>query len=193
MARAARIMSRYPKDRFKIKCVVCDGVFEVIKSRLLVAKFCSRECRGKHSRLSSDVHNCVLCGCIIEELSAHREQARRHGTDRFFCSRECFYSLNLKDHPIGTRRECARTSYVSIKIHRDKWVTEHRMIAEGEIGRKLKYDSEPIIHIDGNHANNSVDNLYICRDKGECNTILKSFNIPYPIHSNLKTYNSKVN
>jgi len=65
------------------------------------------------------------------------------------------------------------------------------LIAEKIIGRELQYDSEPILHVDGNHSNNHPDNLYVCINRSEINTILKSYAAPYPVEGNLYCYGGK--
>ena len=90
--------------------------------------------------------------------------------------------------PAGSKRKCRRTEYIFVKLPDGNWRGEHRIVAEEKIGRKLIYDSEPILHIDGKHWNNNPDNLYICKDRSEINTLLKSSSIPYPVHSNLNNY-----
>jgi len=42
----------------------------------------------------------------------------------------------------------------------------HRQIMEKEIGRSLK-PSEVIHHINGNHRDNRIKNLYLCKDGQE--------------------------
>lgn len=43
-------------------------------------------------------------------------------------------------------------------IGRDKWVSEHRLVMESMLGRKL-YKGETVHHKDGNKQNNSPSNL----------------------------------
>jgi YHS domain-containing protein len=181
-------MSRFPKERFKLICIICGSGFEVVKSRLGKAKFCSNECRTKASRVNDKTHQCGCCGEEIEETANHRDQINRRGAKNFFCSRECFYSFSLVKLPIGSMRKSPTTGYIFIKIKHDRWIAEHRLIAWEHIGRELFFDSEPILHIDGRHDNNSPNNLYICINQGEINTILKSYKAPYPVIGNLDCY-----
>ena len=181
-------MSRFPRERFSLNCEICGNEFDVVKSRLGKARFCSNKCRTDSGLLSNIVHKCDSCGDDVKELARHRHQINRNGANKFYCSRECFYAVNLRDKPIGTKRKCSATEYIFVKTSQDKWESEHRLIAESNIGRKLDYDSEPILHIDGRHYNNCEDNLYICRDRSEINTILKSYAIPYPVEGNLSWY-----
>ena len=127
-------MSRYPRERVELSCSVCDGKFEVVKSRLGKAKFCSNKCRGKASMINDVVHNCDNCGEGIKELATHRDQINRHGSKRFFCSRECYLSIKLVDMPIGTIRKCKATGFIFIKTKNNVWEREHRIVADEAIG-----------------------------------------------------------
>lgn len=181
-------MSRFPKERFKLNCTICSSAFEVVKSRIGKAKFCSNECRTKASRLNDKIHQCSCCGKTIQETANHRDQVKRNGAENVFCSRECVYSFRLVKLPIGSKRKSPTTGYIFIKVKHDRWIAEHRLIAWEHIGRELFFDSEPILHIDGRHDNNSPSNLYICMNQSEINTILKSYNAPYPVTGNLDHY-----
>jgi len=181
-------MSRFPKERFKLNCSVCDNSFEVVKSRLTKAKYCSMRCMTYDRTISSNIHQCKCCGEKIQELATHRDQINRRGSKVFFCSRECFFSFNLIKLPIGSKRKCKSTGFIFVKTARDKWKREHRLIAERHIGRKLDYDSEPILHINGLKHDNSPENLYICKNQSEINILLKSYAAPYPVDGNLEWY-----
>ena len=181
-------MSRFPKERIKLTCVVCSAEYEIVKSRLGKAMYCSNKCRTNDSRKVDVIHSCANCGASIQELASHRDQIKRNGADKFFCDRGCYNSFYLKKLPIGSRRKCPITGYIWLKTDRDYWRVEHRVIVEEKIGRKLNYGSEPILHIDGDHSNNEESNLYICADKEEINVILKSYSAPYPSVSNLEIY-----
>ena len=181
-------MSRFPKERFSLGCVICGSTFEVVKSRLGIAKFCSNACRSKSTELNNNILECLECKAKFKELATHRDQMKRNGADNFFCGRECFFAHHWPKSPIGTRRKCGATEYIFLKVEENKWIREHRLVAEKVIGRKLNYNSEPILHIDGRHYNNDPKNLYVCKDTGEMNVILKTTSAPYPVRSNLRVY-----
>ena len=181
-------MSRFPRERINLNCTVCNTGYEIVKSRLGKAKYCSNKCRTNDTRKVDVIHNCANCGEGIQELANHRDQMKRNGADKFFCNRGCYNGFYLKKLPIGSKRKCPNTNYIWLKIKHDYWRVEHRVIAEDKIGRDLNYDSEPILHIDGDHSNNKESNLYICADKEEIMIILKSYSAPYPSVSNLETY-----
>ena len=174
-------MSRYPAEKFSLDCAVCSSPFLVVKSRLSKAKYCSMKCKGLDARVSDKIYTCEVCQSEFEETFKHRNNK----CETRFCSRDCFY-IGRERRPDGSRRECSATGFIFIKIKDGLWIREHRLVVEKIIKRKLNYDSEPILHINGNPADNAPRNLYVCRDQSELSTILKSYKIPYPVTSNIK-------
>lgn len=103
------------------------------------------------------------------------QRISRHGNaSKTFPSshRQCFYSgrvvtqhgyvwIYSKDHP---------------RAYEGKYVPEHILVMEGHLGRYLNPDEESVHHIDGDRANNSLDNLQLRKkfhgkgQKWECRT-----------------------
>lgn len=52
------------------------------------------------------------------------------------------------------------SGYIFIYVSRKKYIREHRLVMEKHIDRKLS-SKEVIHHIDGNKANNRIDNLLL--------------------------------
>lgn len=57
-----------------------------------------------------------------------------------------------------------------VKRENGKRVWVHIKVAEKKLGRKLK-EEEMVHHIDGNKLNNDPDNLYVCKNRKEHQTI----------------------
>lgn len=62
--------------------------------------------------------------------------------------------------------------YVLVKVVPGKgaWRAEHLLNIEAHIGRNLK-KGEVVHHIDGDRQNNSLDNLFLCRDRAHHNEV----------------------
>lgn len=65
--------------------------------------------------------------------------------------------------PLGTRSHNS-DGYITVKVGQGKWVLQHRVLMAQMMGRPLEKE-EVVHHIDCNKGNNTVTNLYLCRDK----------------------------
>jgi len=70
-----------------------------------------------------------------------------------FCSRPCFDKWHSK-YLVGERSSNWKGGYIRI--------TEYRKKVEDFIGRKL-VKGEIVHHIDGDHSNNDIGNLFLCK------------------------------
>ena len=79
-----------------------------------------------------------------------------------------------------------------IRIRRNnKYIAEHRLLMEEKIGRTLD-KNEIVHHIDGDRANNNINNLILCKSISEHRKIHASMqNLVYKlIKNNYATFNS---
>lgn len=76
--------------------------------------------------------------------------------------------------PVGTRK-VNRDGYVMVKVVPGKgpWRAEHQLVMESHLGRPLT-SGEVVHHIDGDRANNSIHNLFLCRDRAHHNDVHRS-------------------
>lgn len=72
---------------------------------------------------------------------------------------------------VGSQRSTS-DGYIVVKVHEGKgpWRAEHLLVMEAEIGRPLRPE-EVVHHINGNRADNTVENLYLCRDRSHHNRV----------------------
>jgi len=72
-----------------------------------------------------------------------------------------------------------------------KYRAEHRIIAEKYIGRKLAFNSEQVLHLNGLPQDNRPENLYVCDNMSH---IMKIFmgTMPFPPKSNLEELKKRV-
>lgn len=152
--------------------------------------FCSNECRKNNYNAADGF--CEMCG---KKMKIHRFKIKfkKHA----FCSRSCadkglsleasIYKHNGKWHnSIGQQMKATKDFYPetkSQKRHR-KYRPEHRIMIEKYIGRKLRYNDEPVYHINGIPDDNRLHNLYVCTDRGRMTCIVMG-SIPAPTKSNL--------
>lgn len=163
-----------------IECKFC-GISFKSKINTETGKYsshCSLECRKKAANI---ILCCAVCG---KEYPGKRYELKRN---RKYCSKEC-RSKAVIAHVNSTRNQTG--SYVSsnnvVIIKTDEgYRLEHRVLVEKAIGRSLNYWDEPILHINGNTADNKLSNLFICDNKSHCSHIINSYEYPYPISSNI--------
>lgn len=149
------------------RCMECDSVYEVAKSRFnskyLRYKHCSNRCydifkhREKEKMFMRMTYVCKNCGKVF--------QSRRYGKVYRFCSTRCSQSFMKGENSFAYNGGSTINSagYICVRVG-DKYLYEHRLIVQEEIGRKLK-DNEVVHHIDGNKLNNSISNLKIMDKK----------------------------
>ena len=175
----------------KIKsCTSCGVEFRsrFNKSRGKYQEFCSKKCQSDNAMTSL---TCDGCGC---EFNRRKTDFDRKNPSSVFCSKEC-RGKNLNGSMCGGY---VGGSYINsdgfrmINDNNGNFIQEHRMLVQDYIGRKLLHHSEPILHINGIKHDNELSNLYVCRDMSEMGFILKSYDIPYPVKSNVEQLNLDV-
>jgi hypothetical protein len=168
-------------DLAKTGCVICSGSVRLRGG--IAAKYCSRKCRGLDGYVELQCRHCEEKFMVQSWLlqSAHTGQ---------YCSTKCSGLARSGDKsanyiPSG-RVICEVTGCWKIRVSGDVWRHEHRILVERHIGRKLEYQSEPILHINGIKTDNDFSNLYVCLNRSEMMTIIMSSDTPYPVKSNVE-------
>ena len=113
----------------------------------------------------SDGKKYVVCKGCKKTFWIWRCQAHR----RKFCSHKCslsYWQLGDRNNNWKGGRKIDGDGYILIRVEnhpfkrKDGYVFEHRLVVEKFVGRYLTPD-EVIHHLDGNKANNKIDNLKI--------------------------------
>ena len=106
---------------------------------------------------------CEECGKDTETRKIYYNRRKHH-----FCGRECQCKWQRKSR-IGANNPYwkggKKYKYKQVNI-KGKVYLEHILIMEKKIGRKIR-KGEEVHHIDFNTENNSMENLYLCKDKAE--------------------------
>lgn len=168
----------------KIKCDWCDNEFERKKSAIKNNNYCSRACLGKSNAERFRLNRIKICdNCSIEFEGNNKHKNRNK---HFFCSVDCYNAFKERkikvncdwcnktfykkafDFKRNKHNFCDRGCYLDFinfaKAGASNQVVAgtvlYRKIAEIKIGRKLLHDEE-VHHIDGDHSNNSINNLQV--------------------------------
>lgn len=127
-------------------------------------------------------HTCQYCG---QEFYAYASSNRK------YCSRECGYKYQSKEHNPEGYHKRPHLSELNRKLNPNRMTPEikkkirkarkkktpkfypkvhgrheHRVVAEEKIGRSLK-KGEVVHHIDGNRLNNNPENLMVFSSQAE--------------------------
>jgi hypothetical protein len=165
--------------RIDMACGHCGVTFrsKFMKDKGAYRKHCSKECYTASGRA---VKTCEMCKepFVIQKSHYHYR----------FCSKECRVHActgELNSGYKGGRYLASSGMIMVFDKDRDRWIGEHRLVAEKFIGRELQYFSEPILHINGKLDDNRECNLFICDDMSHMGYILNTYDVPYPVTSNL--------
>ena len=104
---------------------------------------------------------------IVQKTGTNRETIRQYLLKRYTPAqkrklvKKNFHQLKGQDSPNWKGgREITRAGYVRLWVSRTERVMEHRQVMEAHLGRKLT-KSEAIHHINGNNADNRIENLRV--------------------------------
>jgi len=105
---------------------------------------------------------CAYCG------KKSNIQPSRRAYKNKFCNWSCLtkYRQIHPAHnrkPIGSKIKDTK-NYIRIKVSKNGWDKEHRLVMEKYLGRKLKRGEE-VHHIDGNKQDNRIENLFLIDKK----------------------------
>ena len=170
--------------KVKVICDWCGKGFMKKASGVRKNNYCSRGCLGKaNGERQKKEHpmKCSNCGVFFDYKGRHRNRNKH-----FFCSYDCYIDFKTKQREVicdwcgkkflkkesDIRRtkhnfctndcelEFRRKEGESAWNHRVEGKVVHRRIAEEKIGRELKA-GEHVHHIDGNHFNNTPENIAV--------------------------------
>jgi len=170
--------TNYTTGGRKHKCKGCGERFTDSRS---FAQFCSVEC-----------HNIWQTGyrVKIECRWCHSKVLRRldHGRTPKFCCRNCFNShVNValgdmssawKGGEFTLSASDFRMLYQGAHKHGLRHRPEHRIVAEGVLGRRLEDGGEPIVHLNGNNSDNRPENLFVFPSHGAMLRMLREGHWP---------------
>jgi hypothetical protein len=154
--------------------------------------FCGPACRQKNYN-GKTVH-CSVCGKAVRRRPSEIKE-REH----ICCSHDCVNVRNTLESGL-TKRTGRTTSWdgrVSLatpekymtpdgggRVNRRKYAFEHRVKIGKFIGRPLKHNDEPVLHLNGDLSDNRLSNCYVCRTRGEAIKIIHG-TLPFPKESNM--------
>lgn len=167
------ILPRKGGEKVEVSCEVCGKKELKTPSAARRHKTCSLKCRGRRSSIlyyRQVTKHCEICGEPFEVKPSHYNE-------RYTCSERCKY-IRLNHH-LSTLsgkgeksvnwkggRFLTPAGYVLVYDPENPmsnirgYVREHRLVMSEKIGRPLTED-EVIHHIDGNKANNDIQNLQL--------------------------------
>jgi len=140
----------HKRERVKSTCKICGKEFETRQYEINrgKGKFCSREC--------SSIYHSRFCGKDHWNYGAEfTEEHKRKISEAQIGKKSHNWNGGKRKRNSGPRK-----GYVEITVD-GKYVLEHRHIAEGVLGRKLK-KNEIVHHINGDKSDNRHCNLLIC-------------------------------
>lgn len=138
-------------EKIKAICKYCGKEFEQYRSnyRNTEPQYCSSKCYHTASRKPKEYRTCAWFGKPFAIDSRHKGKR--------FCGIECA-GLWKRSRP--RKVTTGKSGYRYIWLSDGSGKREHIFLMEQSIGRKLA-PNECVHHIDGNRANNSLDNLQL--------------------------------
>lgn len=168
----------------EVTCEWCGRTFLRKRSQMKTHNYCSKACLGKaNGKRLARKHMKICSNCGREFDYSGRHGARNKN---FFCSYECYIQFKTTKSPVHCdwcgkqflkkKSDIERTKHnfcshecetffrrkegENSLNHRVNGTVVYRQIAEQSLGRRL-LPSEEVHHIDGNHRNNSPENLMV--------------------------------
>jgi len=167
----ARIYERTGVEKI---CLNCGSSFYCSPARLRLGggKYCCWSCRNTAKRA---IIKCVFCG---KKRIVYKSRLNEQRQEKYY-SKECRlkgwkgklpWNKNVRNclsHSWRGGRQIQPRGYIYLYTGFCSKRAEHRLVVEKIIGRKLKYNSEPIWHLNGLIDDNRPKNLYVFRDASE--------------------------
>lgn len=139
--------------------IPCKRCGTVVRKRGADERYCSLACR-KADTMDASKRTCQNCGVKFFDHASTRNTA--------CCSNQCaaqvFGGVNSHAYKGGRYTDCE--GYTVLRVGKNKYLREHRIVAAEAVGRPL-LRREIVIHLDRNRGNNALENLYIFASIGE--------------------------
>lgn len=112
--------------------------------------------------------SCAKCQKMFTLRRWEHRQRQLRGK-RLYCSAYC------KNHRLGIlasnwkggrRAYPSKQGYIMVSLGSGQRAPEHRLVMEQRLGRKL-LKGEVVHHVNGNPADNRVENLVVCKSAGQ--------------------------
>lgn len=133
-------------------CGVCGK--ESWKRKDTEYRYCSLRCFGKSIQKSNG--KCLFC----EKQLPSRMPNGIQFVKRKFCSKGCFSEYYSNERSYRWTGGVLSSGYKKIRLKRNSYQREHRLIMEKHLGRKLR-KGEVVHHINHDRKDNRIENLEV--------------------------------
>lgn len=174
------------------KCRLCGKYIErSTHGKDIKHTYCSVKCKNEFHRVKKQ---CAYCGKNIDVFNSEDRENN-------FCSKDCLSKYQVKNNSPAWKggeyenrwgHKITHTEDYYIKNNRKVFIykARHRLVAEKYIGRKLKRNTEIVVHLNGIMDCNEPWNLYVFGSRSEWSSAREG-SIQYPQKSNLNELKNK--
>jgi len=146
-------MPNQPK-MYDVECLICNKTFKTNSQNIKRGhgKYCSKECRLSNSQ---QTYNCSFCNKIFV---SGKSRTKKSKTSTFFCSNECKYKAASSLESKYITGPFGKTDGVTTYRTRALWILDNKCSC---CGYDQYIEMLDIDHVDGNRANNTIENLQV--------------------------------